>query len=125
MKTVASYNISSHNALLVSLIILGIIFDGQLFGVLQIWVAILKHLTTIIVSVFLDMYCITIPTIKKDHYMQHFQIRNKYFRYMVLHFFAFRIIFLIKQLMTYIPCNGFIHLSKGYDDCQKRTIHAY
>lgn len=67
MKTVASYNISSHNALLVSLIIsfLGIIFDGQLFGVLQIWVAILKHLTTIIVSVFLDMYCITIPTIKQ------------------------------------------------------------
>ena len=63
MKTVASYNISSHNALLVSLIILGIIFDGQLFGVLQILVAILKHLTTIIVSVFLDMYCITIPTI--------------------------------------------------------------
>ena len=52
MKTVASYNISSHNALLVSLIILGIIFDGQLIGVLQIWVAILKHLTTIIVSVF-------------------------------------------------------------------------
>ena len=65
MKTVASYNISSHNALLVSLIILGIIFDGQLIGVLQIWVAILKHLTTIIVSVFLDMYCITIPTIKQ------------------------------------------------------------
>ena len=65
MKTVASYNISSHNALLVSLIILGIIFYGQLFGVLQIWVAILKHLTTIIVSVFLDMYCITIPTIKQ------------------------------------------------------------
>ena len=56
MKTVASYNISCqtstvHNALLVFFIILDNIFNGQLSGVLQIFVAILKHLTTIKVSI--------------------------------------------------------------------------